>query len=155
MLIKHAGDWQIALLQVAHEINSTLNLHMTKEKVAQSITTLLVQYSFHDQALLSNAENWSKIEANLGQVLTPEQRAFFITKLEDLNNFNRESDASTAAFSARISDMNNSLKRFRKELHELIIRVSDMLKQLPEYRIDNTQSEINRQDLYFDSDIGS
>lgn len=158
MLIKHASDWKQALQEVASELNESLNQRgfiQTKAQIEQALITLLAHYGFHNEIQTSDGGYWSMIESKLGISITKDIRQIFVEKLSELNDFNKETDESTLEFNRQITEMSTKLKDFRSEFYRLIIKASDLIQQLPDYHVDMAQIEVNRQDLYFDPDIGS
>lgn len=155
MLIKHAANWNEALLRVAKEISDELRrnrINQSNEQIKQAVLSLLAHHDFdHPEP---DAAYWQSVAAQLGLTLNTEIKAVFIEKIAQLNRFNRDTDEAAQAFSHRITEMSHTLKRYREEFKAAIIKANELLIQLPDYKINPVQTEINREELHFDASIG-
>ena len=107
-------------------------------------------------SLIQMAEAFREQEA-LHQVLIAESQATLIALSQDLKRIEKDSvafEAELEPYVERAETLNINLRNYRSQFYNLILRVTELLLLLPDYKIDETKANENREALQFDALIG-
>lgn len=153
--IEEAGRWKQAVKKSVKAIDkgfSAKKLKLPSELINKAVERILIQYALDD---LSNTIRWDGIEAILTMKLREDHQQIVIQEMQTLAQFVQDTETVSQGFLTRIEAMSVDLTQLRKHLYNMIIRIVELLNQLPDFKIDEQQTEINREDLYFDTDLES
>jgi hypothetical protein len=146
---------QAGMLKAIQRNFELSGINIDEKLIIEAINALLSQNNRFKGAVMSlEGRDWAGVEQILGQSLPANLKQDLVKQLAKLQKLNSELDVSLEGFSSKISDMTSELRKWRIDFHELILRVNTMIRSLPEYSIDQTQIQENREALFFDPKIG-
>lgn len=150
---KYVKTWQDKMMDLAKIVKRKLALTASEQSVAQALQTLLIEF---DVSLSNAAKNysWSRIEERLGVTLAAESKQIIVDNMGDINRFIQVVDITLAEQSDKILAIGVSSRQYRHDFYEFILRSTELFRLLPEYRIDESQTVINKESLYFDAALG-
>lgn len=146
------------LATAAKRIRDELRLQgVDKENnvIIQAVNALIIQSDSSKGNKINSKDNsWLRAEKIIGGKLSEEARQIFIEQIAKLVDFSSEIESSLANFSNKANEMGARVRQWRSDFYKLILRVNELIQLLPEYHTDSTQTEENRETLYFDSALG-
>lgn len=156
-LIKHAKNWNKTLSEVATNIKNNLQqLNMndcSEQQIIEGMNILLTEYNFDHPSLAADASIWVTLEKIITLPLTPQVQQLFKEGLARLEKNTRDVETEYANYESKITAMTHSIKECITGFYNAIVKTNELLQQLPDYRINNVQIEINKQELHFDANI--
>lgn len=157
-LIKLANEWSAVLTKAAKRIKTALQsqqISISEAITVQAVNVLLILQDFTKKTLGDlEGNSWVRVESIINQRLSKESRQVFLEEIAKLHEFIANTDTSLTTFTDKVSAMSASLREFRSRFYNLILKTNELVKLLPEYRIDEAQTQENREALYFDKAIG-
>ncbi|WP_419418689.1 hypothetical protein ACNVED_08985 [Legionella sp. D16C41] len=155
-LIERAENWHNKLITLVKEIKKDLKDHdLTKNEatITQALTALLCNYNSKDN-ILTKQHAWQRAEKIFATPLDENIRTKIATKLDELAHYTEDWDSKLAEFAEEVDYISKRLREFRNDFYQLILRAKDIIQLLPEYRLNSSLDEENKESLFFNSDLG-
>lgn len=157
-LIQYAAEWRKKLNEAARKISTDLATHgMEKniELITQVLNALLIQWDSSKEKKVDLKDNiWLRAEKIIGEKMSKDIKQLFVEAVTILSEFSAEIESSLENFVNQTDEMGIKVRQWRSDFHKFILRVNELIQSLPEYHFDLEQSQVNRESLYFDSELG-
>lgn len=157
-LIQFATEWKKNLAAAAKKIRDEMKLQGVDKEIKiiiQVINALIIQWDSSKRGKIDTKDkSWLRAEKIIGEKMSENSKHIFIDQITKLLEFSSGIESSLADFTIKTNEMGARVRQWRSDFYKLILRVNELLQLLPEYHVDSTQTEENRETLYFDSTLG-
>lgn len=157
-LIQYAADWRKKLNEAARKIAEELasqGMEKNIELITQIVNALLIQWdSSKEKKIDLNSNIWLRAEKIIGEKMSKGIKQLFADEVTKLSEFSTEIESSLENYVKQTDEMGVKVRQWRSDFHKFILRVNELIQLLPEYHYDLHQNQVNRESLYFDSELG-
>lgn len=146
-LIKSTTRWRVAFEKALQSIKAVLN------QTGQSIKPSVIRKAIN-QVLIQGEPRIDVLNNTLLCVLEKGMNENLMACLDELMTVSRDFNPSSSDYFNQTKVLNEGARWYRMQFYEAILRITNLLKILPDYKINESRDQVNRELLYFDKTIG-
>ncbi|MFA5960820.1 MAG: hypothetical protein WC785_09915 [Tatlockia sp.] len=152
--IHYAAEWHKLTTHSVAKIKR-VSQEQDEETIAFTLHSLLAEWDVKNPGNLAfDKSRQAQAEKLLGQPLSSEMQTLLIEEVAHLMQFFKTFNQEEITVMAKVEEMGIRLRQWRSDFSRFIQRVNELLLMLPEYKINHARTEINKESLYFDANIG-
>lgn len=153
-IIQHTKHWQQNFIALTNELRKNENVSIGQKRLLQLCGGVLCYVSLNaDNQIMKNTLK-DLIKRYESVNISDSTQEVIIQLCQNQAEEAQSILSSLQSFSDQTETMYQQMRHYRKEITEIIIKANELIRVLPEYHLDNTQNEKNKEDLYFDSHLG-